>query len=346
MNDQPEALSDEHDEQNAGQKHERRSALIHLGDDTIYRLLEPAFPGCRILSCRLLTGGYANTLYKIAIAAPERDLVLRIYTRDPASCPKETAIARLVEGHVPIPSLIYADCTGQQAGHPYSVMEWIDGISLDSSLEQGDVAAIGECAYAAGATLATIGTFTFPATGFLGPDLSVATPFAELGQTTQDYIRECLFTGHAGEKLGSQLTDTLWRLVETKGYYLQDIPPQARLVHADYKGQNLLMRLANARWQMAAVLDWEFAFAGTPLIDIGIALRFLDQLPAIYSDNLIRGFTENGGILPATWKPISKLLDLINLCDFLNSPEPRPILTAQMRERIQNTIATFRSEGW
>jgi aminoglycoside phosphotransferase (APT) family kinase protein len=343
MNNQSGALPDE---QNEGQKHERRTSLVQLDEQTIQHLLEPAYPGCRILNCALLTGGYANTLYKIRLAAPERTVVLRIYVRDPVACQKESALARLIQHSVPIPSLIYANCTGQQTGHAYAVIEWIDGILLDAIVEQGDDSTIAACAYAAGATLATIGTFTFPAGGFLGPDLSIATPLAETQTVVRDYVGACLFTGHAGEKLGTQLTDDLWDLVETKGYYLQNLPEQVRLVHADYKGQNLLMRQAGDAWQTAAVLDWEFAFAGTPLIDLGIALRFQDQLPPVYGDSFIRGFTESGGILPTDWKPIIRLLDLLNLCDFLNSPEPRPILTAQMRERIQNTIATFRREGW
>jgi len=51
------------------------------------------------------------------------------------------------------------------------------------------------------------------------------------------------------------------------------LPDQAVLVHADYNGKNLLMQSTHEGWQVAAVLDWEFAFAGSPLFDTGNFLR-------------------------------------------------------------------------
>ena len=49
---------------------------------------------------------------------------------------------------------------------------------------------------------------------------------------------------------------------------------EARLVHGDFGAANILVRQVQGAWQVAAVIDWEFAFAGTPLFDLGHFLRY------------------------------------------------------------------------
>jgi aminoglycoside/choline kinase family phosphotransferase len=51
-----------------------------------------------------------------------------------------------------------------------------------------------------------------------------------------------------------------------------------QLVHADFNPKNILVRGAS----VAAVLDWEFAFSGTPLFDVGNMLRFAERYPPGY----------------------------------------------------------------
>ena len=52
-------------------------------------------------------------------------------------------------------------------------------------------------------------------------------------------------------------------------------------MHADYNGKNLLMQSTHEGWQVAAVLDWEFAFAGSPLFDTGNFLRHEADFPVL-----------------------------------------------------------------
>jgi len=93
-----------------------------------------------------------------------------------------------------------------------------------------------------------------------------------------------------------------------------------QLVHSDYNGKNLIAVGAGGRWSISAVLDWEFAFSGSPLTDIGNMLRFRGELPAGFADGFIAGYRDGGGELPEGWREISEALDLYALADFLTRP--------------------------
>jgi aminoglycoside phosphotransferase (APT) family kinase protein len=90
-----------------------------------------------------------------------------------------------------------------------------------------------------------------------------------------------------------------------------------QLLHSDFNPKNILVRDS----AVVAVLDWEFAFAGTPLFDIGNMLRFSDGYPPAYVDGFVAGFRAGGGHLPARWREITEALDLFALADFLARPE-------------------------
>jgi aminoglycoside phosphotransferase (APT) family kinase protein len=91
-------------------------------------------------------------------------------------------------------------------------------------------------------------------------------------------------------------------------------------VHAGYNGKNLLAVGSDGRWSISAVLDWEFAFSGSPLTDIGNMLRFRDEHPPGFGDGFIAGYRDAGGELPERWREISEALDLYPLADFLTRP--------------------------
>jgi hypothetical protein len=46
------------------------------------------------------------------------------------------------------------------------------------------------------------------------------------------------------------------------------------------------------------VLDWEFAFLGSPLLDVGHFLRYERAARPLREPHLSRGFLEDGGKLP------------------------------------------------
>ena len=72
-------------------------------------------------------------------------------------------------------------------------------------------------------------------------------------------------------RLGEQLTQRLLRFVEENAASEASMQSGGPcLSHSDYKPWNMLVREGT----IAAVLDWEFAFANAPLNDIGNFLRY------------------------------------------------------------------------
>jgi Ser/Thr protein kinase RdoA (MazF antagonist) len=102
------------------------------------------------------------------------------------------------------------------------------------------------------------------------------------------------------------------------------IPSSTRLIHCDYNLKNILIRKAGSVWKVAGVLDWEFAMAGFPLVDIGNFLRFEDELPPGFSDAFIKGYLSNSIGLPGNWREVARLLDLAAMVNFLDSEEETP----------------------
>lgn len=325
------------------QRWERRHPLISLDTPTLTAMLQPIFPGKRLASAQVLTEGYVNTNYKITVDGIDEAFVLRLYVRDRAACQKDVDIFNLVQNGVPVPELLYADTTGSHFNAPYSVMKWVDGILLSAILASKNEADIAESAYAVGHVLAAIGSYTFPHAGFFGPGLTVDAPFDDT-TTFVGLIEEFLFKGVAGERLGQDLTERLWTFVKSNAHHLDAIASNASLVHSDFKGINILLRKnGQQKWSVSAVLDWEFAFSNTPLIDIGNMLRYDRLYPAAFEQEFIRGFLDQGGHLPTQWKLIARLLDLISLCEFLNRRQARrDTMVADVTELILATInATY-----
>ena len=134
----------------------------------------------------------------------------------------------------------------------------------------------------------------------------------------------------------------VWELLQDHAGLLDEADGPATLVHGDYKAQNLLLRQRKSGdWETAAVLDWEFASAGTPLFDLSILLRYADTLPPAFEQEVAAGYRGAGGGLPHEWKRVIKLLDLLNLCEFLCGQSPQETMIADVTKLIQATV-----DGW
>lgn len=319
-------------EQNWGRRHD----FVALDESTITSLLQPVFPDKLLASAELLTAGKVNTNYKITISGIDEPFVLRIHVRDRMAGERDFNIFQLVQKRVPVPQILYTTMGSEPGAISYTVMRWVDGILFSDILASKDERAIAECARNIGITLANIGTYTFPKAGFFGPNLTIIEEFDE--ESTLSYFEQFLFTGQSGQHLGPTLTQHLWNFLKDNAYYFDAINAARSLVHSDFKGFNILVRQLDNRWNVSAVLDWEFAFAGSPLVDIGNMLRYSHLHPAIFEQEFINGYREQGRMLPPDWKKIAKLVDLLSLCEFLNSPTPRDALRQEVTGLIINTL--------
>lgn len=317
---------------------ERQAAYLELDHPTLSKLVQPALVGQEVAAAALMAGGFSNTLYKVQLAGQAEPVVVRLYTRDAASCQKDIDLYRLLRGQVPIPELLFADPDGTLGGVPYAVTSYAPGTTLADVLARGTHEEIGGAAFAAGQVLARLGTFTFRSSGFFGPGLVIAQEMTTDRDMFRGFIGDCLFARGAGERLGPEVTEQLWTFVTAHAGLLDMLAHETALVHSDFNGPNIMVEQRAGLWSVTAVLDWEFAFAGTQLFDIGNMLRNENRLPPVFAEQFVAGYVAEGGSLPPNWQRLAKLLDLLSLVDFLTRSTGGEPMVRDVSELIVATM--------
>jgi hypothetical protein len=93
--------------------------------------------------------------------------------------------------------------------------------------------------------------------------------------------------------------------------------------------------------EVAAVIDWEFAFSGTPFFDLGNLLRPpLGEIPGMQAA-VERGYRNAGGDLPIEWRKMSKLTDLTAWLEFLTRKNAGINLISDCKTQICKTIGEW-----
>jgi aminoglycoside phosphotransferase (APT) family kinase protein len=317
---------------------QRETPAIAIDRPAIERLVRAAFPAARIRSFRPESGGLANTNVRVLLWGGPKAVLVRLYQRDPAEAPKEAALNALVLKHgVPTARFFHAATTNEVTGGPYAIMEWIDGFRLRFAIPLLRSRELLAVAREMGHALAAIHAIGFEHSGLLQGDLRVAAP-VDLGREgLLTYLRLCLIEGIGGARLGPALTARLLAYAEREGGRLEAWLGQPCLTHADFNADNIMVRRGNEVPRIA-VLDWEFAFSGSPAFDFGHLLRpplgrrggFLRELTAAYQGA--------GGHLPPDWPAIARIADLYAWADFLARPGASPALIADARRMIRRTI--------
>jgi aminoglycoside phosphotransferase (APT) family kinase protein len=172
--------------------------------------------------------------------------------------------------------------------------------------------------------------------GFLDEQLQVA---AGLGPEFRwhAFLHRMLDQSSLRDNIGDALTDQLRSFIDRNAALEEQMSFGGPVLsHSDYKPWNLLV--SDSR--VSAVLDWEFVFAGALLNDVGNFLRYSARQRPEYESGFIAGYLEAGGSLPEDWRRLARLVDLINLLDFLGrrdssgvtATDVRPLLEATLRE--------------
>ncbi|MGK5685175.1 phosphotransferase family protein [Actinoplanes sp. URMC 104] len=275
-----------------------------------------ALAGLRVVETRTLTGGYSNDNTALTMDDGGR-YVLRRY-RGANRCRLETAIARRLAGVVPVAEVVAADPGGEVAGEPVLLSRFVEGEPVGELLEKLDEDALAELGHDVGVTLARIGSVEFARPGFFTAGQGLEPDGVEPTEGLDLFVERCLREGNAGGHLGEQEQSALREWAARAARELAVLKGSRRLVHSDYNPKNLLAVAEGGRWRVAAVLDWEFAFSSSPLVDVGNMLRF--PTPHAYADGFVAGFRDGGGALPEGWRRLSRALDLFALADFLTRP--------------------------
>jgi aminoglycoside phosphotransferase (APT) family kinase protein len=317
----------------------RTPPALDLDHGRLTSLIQPAFPGATVVDSALTQGGLANANYRLVLAGRRTPALIRFFVRDPQAAAKEFALIRMLAGRVPVVPYLHVAADNPITGHPYAIREWAEGERLDvvsQGLAVPEIEAVGR---SVGAALASIHAVTFAQTGFLDDALRVVLPASMGSDGLVAFLRLCLVDGRGAQRIEADLVGSLLAFAERAGRVLDEWRGDPCLVHSDFGGSNILVRRANACWEVAAILDWEFAFSGTPFFDFGNLLRPpLGERPG-FETSVTAGYLDAGGQLPDNWRRMSLLVDLYNWADFLNRPDANPALIADAKAMIRRTLA-------
>src|SRR5438309_1096271 len=271
-----------------------------------------AAQGCVAIDATPLEGGLRNCNLKLT--TDRGSFVLRVYEHHESLCHKEVDLLRFVGRRAPVPEVVYAAPDGVAEMPPFAVLRFVEGITFQELKRAGDGQATAEAAESVGAALGAIGRVRFDRGGWIGPGPAVGAPLLPGENALPRFVDLCLesaaLRGRMPDGFREQAHAVVWGAVTE----LAALESDARLVHCDFGTRNVVVRRDRGRWGVAAVLDWEFAVAGSPLTDVGHFLRY--DSPDVEAA-FLRGFVEAGGELREGWRRMARLIDFSALCEIL-----------------------------
>jgi aminoglycoside phosphotransferase (APT) family kinase protein len=218
------------------------------------------------LSVEQFPSGYSNLTYLLRVGV--REMVLR---RPPRGASVRTAhdmsrehriLSRLCGTWAKVPRPIALCEDPSLIGAPFYLMERVRGRILrgaQGALDAGDLRQLSESAID---TIAELHVLDYAAAGL-----------GDLGKAEGYVARQV--RGWT-ERYTAARTDALPEVERVAAWLIDHMPddsPLPALVHNDYKYDNLVLDIEHPT-RIVAVLDWEMATIGDPLMDVGTSLGY------------------------------------------------------------------------
>jgi aminoglycoside phosphotransferase (APT) family kinase protein len=303
---------------------ERRHPVVEIDCAAATELLArvPGIGPLRALS--LLAGGHINSNY-LATVAGGRRLVLRLFAGGLDAFRKETCLVRGLAATVPVPRLLFACDRSPLLELPYSVLEYVDAVSLPLALGRWPKETEGiACALAR-------------------PMLALARhnglPFPTV--VWNESIIRSIDEGDGARWLGAETTRRLLAFAQAQSSLIEGRRGRDCLVHGDFQGDNILLERVSSHWAVAAVLDWEWARRGPQMQDLGSLLRHPGATASAFAQGLSEGFDRQGAPLPGDWIRTARLWDLVAVCEKLAFPRHRGAVTRRAISVIERCLADY-----
>ncbi|WP_411344528.1 phosphotransferase family protein [Paenibacillus sp. WLX1005] len=317
---------------------EHSSTFTPPSPSTLHDMIHTAFPSKTIASLQRTSTGLSNGSYKFTLEQDDSPYMLRVCSGSSDVAYKEVAITQLVAATVPIAQYVHSEIIPTAEGASWSILEWKDGILLADILKTGDTRRIAAAATAVGNVLAHIHNYTFAQAGFFGPTLTIVEPLSPGMDEWCAFINDSLEHHGSGRWLHEQEIQAVRRFLQSSRMCIHEFHEMPLLVHSDFNGLNILIQESSDSTTVPAVLDWEFAFAGTRYADIGNMLRY-ESAGSLYEQHVLEGYRAAGGELHPQWRLLSRMEDLLALCDMLNSSTSEmPNRIADLRRLIVQTV--------
>jgi aminoglycoside phosphotransferase (APT) family kinase protein len=274
--------------------------------------------GSRIVTTSVLAGGFSHETCLLTLA--DGPVVARFGGTDPVI---EAAVMAAARAHVPVPEVLSV-VPGGEHGRPAMVIEFVDGDVLSAVLARGDLSRpdAGELGAEVGRVVAGVAAVEFGRPGFFADGALTVKEEPPWSQQLAGLAAGCMAAVPEG-RLDDGTRRAWARLCEVSAPALEIVDAHSRLVHADVNPKNVLVGRAAGGWRVAALLDWEFSYAGCPYGDAANMARFGAGYPAGFLDGFRAGFTERqppGLPLVGDWAHVGRVLDMFALSDLVTRP--------------------------
>lgn len=273
----------------------------------IGRMLGVAPPEKEIESYKMIVGGCANLNIIVHLKREKDPIILRIYLRDQDSVYREKKIGDVLKDVVPVPQINYI---GDVDNYRFAIVKFMPGIALRDLLLSKREYNLEEVMHEVGGFITKIASYKFTKSGFFNNNLEIIEELPEGG--LKEFSLSCLEHENVKKYLGkgkiSKIRSLLYSISITKDKNIN-------LVHADYDPANILVNKVDGKWKVSAILDWEFAYAGSWLNDVANILRYSHQMPDSFKTSFLKGIEDNGFKLPKDWQIIVHLYNLASMLD-------------------------------
>lgn len=222
----------------------------------------------------------------------------------PQAAEVHEALHRLVRGLVPVPDVLEVRRADPATGTPaLLVTEFVEGVRGDLLLPDLEEAQQGRLGRGFGEVAGTLAGMPFLTAGtFADKDLRVEAFALDLTEWVESYAERLDWSPADLDGL---------RDVAADAQDLLDTVSRVSLVHSDLNPKNLIVDPETLR--VRAVLDWEFAHAGSPFADLGNLVRF-DRGEA-YVSGVLEGYVAVRGGSATDALELARAADLVALVE-------------------------------
>jgi len=291
--------------------------------------------GRAVVEVRPLAGGFSHETCLLILAGSDR-VVARLGGTDPAI---EAAVMARARTQVPVPLVLRVVPAASEDVRPAMILEYVAGTLLSDVLAAGETD-MAELGLEVGRVIARVGAVMFGRPGFFGDRELAVGEMPPWSRQLPGMAAGCMDTVPE-ERLDPGARRDWAALCAAHAPALAAIDDQARLVHADANPKNILVTRAVNGWQVDAVLDWEFSFAGCPYADAANMMRFSGDYPAPFTDGFRSGFARyqpDGLPRASDWTYLGHVLDMFALSDLVTRP-PGHSVADQAAAQIRRWIA-------
>jgi len=283
-----------------------------------------------------LSGGFMNANFLADGQGPK--FVLRVYSTDSHFARKEFDLLKFLESRPMKTPKVFGYCELQ--GRPVVLMEYLAGMTLEDRLLNGPPVDL-ELFEAVGRELGAIHLVTFDRAGFIGPKMEIGTEFENFTEFVGRFIERTLNDLESQpQKIELESVRRFRKLVQDKWHIAVKTEKLHQLAHCDFNPKNILVSCD--RSEVTGVIDWEFSDSGNGLIDIGNFFRFSYDYPPGARERFIGGYQSINANLPVNWEEASLLVDLGNMCGFLERKEDYQKSFRTARAVVKSTLDHFK----